>query len=628
VSGLKLNVAKSAALNLVEEGAHETIEGRGHGDQDAASHDDNQEIVKVTGSTRYLGHIAGTTCTTEEAWSKAFAALRIRLVLAESKTNTVQQRASIAAAIVIPKMMYVARHAWPTLEIAVRADRSIRNYVWRAEFRMPEKMAPGWIPSGLAEHTPLRGGMGVPNFFTELKALSAMVVGEWAMSTTPQRQQVGRVLQRRDTGHADHLIPQRSRPIQGVRATLWATGRPWAELYFHERSGVEAMEEEEIAATRRVLRQSKGVTTTWTRQGLVIDYQGEARELIHKQKTQRKAKLSRLHMDTVQAIRLDRMWLGNAQGEPCAWKHFGSSLRVTAGMTIGQITAIAEGIDGSIVFEPKTHVIPMPSGATHGFREVCLNIMANFPELVGTKAANNYLQVDHAMEDAHHECHAEDDNGGKIVHTWGPKTQTVPWDIHKQTPAAAVANFLGVEVGSIMIPPHPSLTMMRPLWAGKRRWHQSRRQYKRLMNKKRDRIAVQTRKEIQAKMQADNGELATALGELTWERVYRMEGVSAYLTQNIAKLKLNRLRRWAGQEEGLRCQAETCALGNAGGAAHLVWQCPEARRFWNAYGEGWGYAQVDTLQAAEGLMRDLFTFQLTKMPTWLVKWGANAHIEQ
>jgi hypothetical protein len=101
---------------------------------------------------------------------------------------------------------------------------------------------------------------------------------------------------------------------------------------------------------------------------------------------------------------------------------------------------------------------------------------------------------------------------------------------------------------------------------------------------------------------ADNGELATVLGDLTWERVYHMEGVSAYLPQNIAKLKLNRLRIWAGQEEGFICQAETCALGNAGGVAHLVWQCPEAHRFWKAYGEGWGYAKDETMQAAEGLI--------------------------
>jgi hypothetical protein len=55
--------------------------------------------------------MTGTTNTVEEAWCKATKDLRVRLVLAESNTNTAQQRAQITAAIIIPKLLYVARHA-------------------------------------------------------------------------------------------------------------------------------------------------------------------------------------------------------------------------------------------------------------------------------------------------------------------------------------------------------------------------------------------------------------------------------------------------------------------------------------------------------------------------------------
>ncbi|KAE9161386.1 hypothetical protein PF002_g32387 [Phytophthora fragariae] len=79
------------------------------------------------------------------AWEKAFAALRVRLVLAEAKTNSVQQRAAIAAAVIVPKMLYVARHAWPTEEIIKQADWSIINYVWKTKFMAPDHPPAGWV---------------------------------------------------------------------------------------------------------------------------------------------------------------------------------------------------------------------------------------------------------------------------------------------------------------------------------------------------------------------------------------------------------------------------------------------------------------------------------------------------
>jgi len=118
VSGLKLTVTKSAALNLVEEGTLGDSTNSGQGEALVTSQGADQEIVKKASSVRYLGHIAGTGCTMEAAWDKAFAALRARLVLAETKTKAVQQCAVIAAASIILKLMYVARHAWPSMDIA------------------------------------------------------------------------------------------------------------------------------------------------------------------------------------------------------------------------------------------------------------------------------------------------------------------------------------------------------------------------------------------------------------------------------------------------------------------------------------------------------------------------------
>jgi hypothetical protein len=218
VSGLRLNVQKSVAINLarkvseVENNDAEQEAGRGQQAQEEGP------AVQETSSTRYLGHIVGDLTIVKEAWEKAFVALKIRLTLAESKTNTAQQRAQIAAAIIVPKLMYVARHAWPTKEMVKRADRSIRNYVWRSIFQEPDRAAVGWIAAGLAEQPLFSGGLGIPNMYTELKTLSAMVVGEWGLSTDQQRQVIGGILQTRDGERAEHLVPQHGRPSKGSEA--------------------------------------------------------------------------------------------------------------------------------------------------------------------------------------------------------------------------------------------------------------------------------------------------------------------------------------------------------------------------------------------------------------------------
>ncbi|KAE8997012.1 hypothetical protein PR001_g19701 [Phytophthora rubi] len=137
VSGLNLNVKKSVAINL---GCSSTTAEK----EDASSVQTETEVM-ARDSTRYLGHVAGAGNTTEEAWSKALGALRVRLALAETKTNTPAQRAAIAAAIVIPKLLFVARHAWPTDTIVKKADKCIKNFVWRSYFAEPEGAVSGWV---------------------------------------------------------------------------------------------------------------------------------------------------------------------------------------------------------------------------------------------------------------------------------------------------------------------------------------------------------------------------------------------------------------------------------------------------------------------------------------------------
>ncbi|KAF4143332.1 hypothetical protein GN958_ATG07474 [Phytophthora infestans] len=82
--------------------------------------------VPDTDEKRYLGHYVGTRDMTGTSWRKAFEAIKVRLTLAEVKTNTAEPRAMIAAAIIVPKLIYIARHAWPTQELGTETDLRIR----------------------------------------------------------------------------------------------------------------------------------------------------------------------------------------------------------------------------------------------------------------------------------------------------------------------------------------------------------------------------------------------------------------------------------------------------------------------------------------------------------------------
>ncbi|KAE9270712.1 hypothetical protein PR003_g30735, partial [Phytophthora rubi] len=82
VSGLKLNVKKSAAINLGQDQAEVAASNT---DEQAnpkevhingAVEQEDGSSVDETNSTRYLGHIAGSGDTVDEAWEKAMAALR------------------------------------------------------------------------------------------------------------------------------------------------------------------------------------------------------------------------------------------------------------------------------------------------------------------------------------------------------------------------------------------------------------------------------------------------------------------------------------------------------------------------------------------------------------------------
>ncbi|OWY99771.1 Reverse transcriptase precursor [Phytophthora megakarya] len=117
-SGLLLNELKTLVIAL---------NPRAH--QDGAHLPAPLQFMDKSHHGRYLGVQVGSTDGSAATWIKADAQLALRLRLAMQKTMTVDQRSVIAAAIIVPKLLFIAQHAWPTAAHILSLDRKICNFV-------------------------------------------------------------------------------------------------------------------------------------------------------------------------------------------------------------------------------------------------------------------------------------------------------------------------------------------------------------------------------------------------------------------------------------------------------------------------------------------------------------------
>ncbi|EGZ06454.1 hypothetical protein PHYSODRAFT_416231, partial [Phytophthora sojae] len=97
-SGLRLNIDKTVAMALHEDGLSPPLDWRWR-----------IQLLDPSARCRYLGMQIGSKDQKAATWH-----LRTRLRLASHKTLSVEQRAQVVAAVVIPNLLFIGRHAWPT----------------------------------------------------------------------------------------------------------------------------------------------------------------------------------------------------------------------------------------------------------------------------------------------------------------------------------------------------------------------------------------------------------------------------------------------------------------------------------------------------------------------------------
>ncbi|KAE8894513.1 hypothetical protein PF003_g21242 [Phytophthora fragariae] len=131
-----------------------------------------------TAACRYLGLQVGSKLAASTAWKKATEKLDVRLRLASQKTLTVDQCSLIAGAIIVPNLLYIARHEWPSASDVNDMDARIRHYVWHGQFKTDVSGLRAWLDADLAALPRSTGGLAIPDIRAELYALTAVTVSK------------------------------------------------------------------------------------------------------------------------------------------------------------------------------------------------------------------------------------------------------------------------------------------------------------------------------------------------------------------------------------------------------------------------------------------------------------------
>ncbi|KAE9069884.1 hypothetical protein PF007_g27147 [Phytophthora fragariae] len=143
---------------------------------------------------------------------------------------TAEQRSMVVMAVVIPKLLYIGRHQWPTTELVADFQKMIENFVWHARFSADAVAGRAWINRYVATLPRRDGGLAVPNLKLELLSHAAVTVNTWAIEADTTTLVVGDVIAGADASGPAPMLYVSPRVMQPpktgprLRETIWTTG--------------------------------------------------------------------------------------------------------------------------------------------------------------------------------------------------------------------------------------------------------------------------------------------------------------------------------------------------------------------------------------------------------------------
>ncbi|KAF1315300.1 reverse transcriptase, partial [Globisporangium splendens] len=530
-SGLRVNRHKSAVLPLNKEYSPT---------EESVS---DIHVLQREEHCRYLGIQVGQTPSNAINWSKCIQALRVRLRLARLKTHSVAQRAAIASAVIIPKVLYVARHSWPSTAIVNQLHDLVKQFVWGSRNGKPAKP---WMKEEQAELKKMNGGLSVPNIRTELMTMSATAVSKWAITTSHIDQVIGEILLHNTRASSTYITPLDAiprRPLQ-LRDNMWTTGATLCAS-LHSRP-YEPRERDNVRWCYEHFK-STIVQTQWDGDVFQIDLSSKMSDRLPGIIAE-----GRKLRGTFCAEWLPYMtstadgWLLDSNGSPYKLAH--TSLSVGTAQ-LGDILRWEWIRPGVLNFIPTCGISGFSRPSIRALERLCATLVSNFPQLLYRPQQANVLRLYNGQRHYNHEWHLHTSEA-TLTHvdtTLVKATHTVHSAMDCDIMATRDLNGQKVSFHA-----HPRFTRIVQLWGGNGRYNTTRSFYRQQVAATRTQIGKDTR------------DAATLL-----------------------RLKANRLSMWNYEKADLSCSNPECSQVVQSSVQHLFWECPKAKLVWNYFYALW-----------------------------------------
>ncbi|KAF1319699.1 reverse transcriptase, partial [Globisporangium splendens] len=437
-SGLRVNRHKSAVLPLNKEfsSTEESVS--------------DIHVLQREEHCRYLGIQVGQTPSNVSNWSKCIQALRVRLRLARLKTHSVAQRAAIASAVIVPKVLYVARHSWPSTAIVNQLHDLVKQFVWGS-----------------------RNGLSVPNIRTELMTMSATAVSKWAITTPHIDQVIGEILLHNTRASSTYITPLDAiprRPLQ-LRDNMWTTGAALCAS-LHSRP-YEPRERDNTQWDGDVFQIDLSSKMSDRLPGIIA----EGRKL----------------RGTFCAEWLPYMtstadwWLLDSNGSPYKLAH--TSLSVGTAQ-LGDILRWEWIRPGVLNFIPTCGIFGFSRPSIRALERLCATLVSNFPQLLYRPQQTNVLRLYNGQRHYNHEWHLHTSEA-TLTHvdtTLVKATHTLHSAMDCDIMATRDLNGQKVSFHA-----HPRFTRIVQLWGGNGRYNTTRSFYRQQVAATRTQIGKDTR---------------------------------------------------------------------------------------------------------------------------------------
>ncbi|KAF1331315.1 reverse transcriptase, partial [Globisporangium splendens] len=566
-SGLRVNRHKSAVLPLNKEysSTEESVS--------------DIHVLQREEHCRYLGIQVGQTPSNASNWSKCIQALRVRLRLARLKTHSVAQRAAIASAVIIPKVLYVARHSWPSTAIVNQLHDLVKQFVWGSRNGKPAKP---WMKEEQAELKKMNGGLSVPNIRTELMTMSATAVSRWAITTSHIDQVIGEILLHNTRASSTYITPLDAiprRPPQ-LRGNMWTTGAALcASLHSQP---YEPRERDNVRWCYEHFK-STIVQTQWDGDVFQIDLSSKMSDRLPGIIAE-----GRKLRGTFCAEWLPYMtstadgWLLDSNGSPYKLAH--TSLSVGTAQ-LGDILRWEWIRPGVLNFIPTCGISGFSRPSIRALERLCATLVSNFPQLLYRPQQTNVLRLYNGQRHYNHEWHLHTSEA-TLTHvdtTLVKATHTVHSAMDCDVMATRDLNGQKVSFHA-----HPRFTRIVQLWSGNGRYNTTRSFYRQQVAATRTQIGKDTRDAAVNKAVQTAGSLWPGLQLIQWSELHNIPGITAYTTQTLLRLQYPpEVTMWNYEKTDLSCSNPECSQVVQSSVQHLFWECPKAKLVWNYFYALW-----------------------------------------